>query len=104
MKKFQIVLALFLLFVPQVGWSATASTVRSFSPTGTVPENVSFRVVFVNPVVNKSQVGKTMTVENQLFPFEVNPPLRLEGRWQNEKTFTARLLSPLRNATGYVRD
>ena len=102
MKKFQIVLALFLLFVPRVGWSATASTVRSFSPTGTVPENVSFRVVFVNPVVNKSQVGKTMTVENQLFPFEVNPPLRLEGRWQNEKTFTARLLSPLRNATGYV--
>ena len=76
--------------------------VRSFSPTGTVPENVSFRAVFNNPVVNRSQLGKAITPENSLFPFEINPPLQIEGRWQNDRTFTARLLSPLRNATTYT--
>ena len=76
--------------------------VRSFSPSGTVPENVSFRVVFTNPMVTRAQTGKSITPENVLFPFSVNPPLQLEGRWQNDKTFTARLLSPLRDATTYT--
>ncbi|MBQ7577524.1 MAG: alpha-2-macroglobulin family protein [Synergistaceae bacterium] len=76
--------------------------VQSFAPTGTVPENVSFRIVFRNPVVNRSQAGKMITPENRLFPFEVNPPLQLEGRWQNERTFTARLLAPLKGATTYT--
>lgn len=76
--------------------------IRSFAPTGTVPDNVSFRVVFSNPVVNRNQFGKALTPENDLFPFEVNPPLQIEGRWQNDKTFTARLLSPLRGATTYT--
>ena len=76
--------------------------VQSFAPIGTVQDNVSFRAVFRNPVVNKNQTGKVITPENSLFPFEVNPPLQLEGRWQNERTFTAKLLSPLRNATTYT--
>lgn len=76
--------------------------VQSFAPTGTVPDNISFRAVFRNPVVTKAQTGKTLTPENSLFPFEVNPPLQLEGRWQNERTFTAKLLAPLRSATTYT--
>ena len=76
--------------------------VQSFAPTGTGPDNVSFRAVFRNPVVNKNQTGKVITPENSLFPFEVNPPLQLEGRWQNERTFTAKLLAPLRSATTYT--
>ena len=76
--------------------------VQSFAPTGTVPDNVSFRIVFRNPLVTKAQTGKTITPENSLFPFEVNPPLNLEGRWQNERTFTARLLAPLQAATSYT--
>ena len=92
---------LVFLLVPAACFGAS-SGVRSFAPTGTVPDNVSFRIVFVNPVVNKNQIGKSITFDNSLFPFEVNPQLQLEGRWQNEKTFTARLLSPLRNATTYT--
>lgn len=100
-------LTLLLLLASNAALSAPARSglpagVRSFAPTGTVPENVSFRIVFNNPIVNKAQTGKAITPENQLFPFEVNPTLQLEGRWQNERTFTARLLSPLRNATTYT--
>ena len=99
-----LLLTLLLLFVSSSAFAAPPRSggVRSFAPTGTVPDNVSFRVVFSNAVVNKNQTGKAITPENSLFPFEVNPPLQLEGRWQNDKTFTARLLSPLRNATTYT--
>ena len=97
------------MFVLACAFSSSAATrtnmpagVQSFAPTGTVPDNVSFRAVFRNPVVNKNQTGKVITPENSLFPFEVNPPLQLEGRWQNERTFTAKLLSPLRSATTYT--
>ena len=76
--------------------------VQSFSPTGPVPDNVSFRAVFRNPVVTRAQTGKILTPDNPSFPFEVNPPLQLEGRWQNERTFTAKLLAPLRSATTYT--
>lgn len=83
-------------------WAANLPQgVQSFSPTGTVPDNVSFRTVFRNPVVNRAQTGKVITPDNQLFPFTINPPLQLEGRWQNERTFTAKLLSPLKAATSY---
>ncbi len=98
----------FLILIMAVSCASAASRtnmppgVRSFSPTGTVPENVSFRAVFNNPVVNRSQLGKAITPDNALFPFEINPPLQIEGRWQNDRTFTARLLSPLRNATTYT--
>lgn len=95
-----------LVLAASMSTAATRSNmpagVQSFAPTGTVPDNVSFRAVFRNPVVNKNQTGKVITPENSLFPFEVNPPLQLEGRWQNERTFTAKLLAPLRNATTYT--
>ena len=106
--KSRKILLLILAFVlcASSAWAATRSNmpagVQSFAPTGTVPDNVSFRAVFRNPVVNKNQTGRVITPENSLFPFEVNPPLQLEGRWQNERTFTAKLLAPLRNATTYT--
>ncbi len=97
-------LALFILVCSSQAFSASNMPhgVQSFAPTGTVPDNVSFRIVFRNPVVTKSQTGRTITPENSLFPFEVNPPLNLEGRWQNERTFTAKLLAPLQSATTYT--
>ena len=105
-QKFLLMLMILLLGV-SCAYSAPARSnmpagVQSFAPTGTVPENVSFRVVFRNPVVNRNQTGKNITPENNLFPFEVNPPLQLEGRWQNERTFTAKLLAPLQAATTYT--
>ena len=88
--KSRKILLLILAFVlcASSAWAATRSNmpagVQSFAPTGTVPDNVSFRAVFRNPVVNKNQTGRVITPENSLFPFEVKPPLQLEGRWQNE--------------------
>ncbi|MBQ3693358.1 MAG: hypothetical protein II884_01115, partial [Synergistaceae bacterium] len=94
-----MILVLILIMAASCAYGASRSSmppgVRSFAPTGTVPDNVSFRAVFNSPVVNRNQLGKSITPDNDLFPFEVNPPLQLEGRWQNDRTFTARLLSPL---------
>ncbi len=99
-------LALLLLCMSSSSYAASnmPAGVQSFAPTGTVADNVSFRVVFRNPVVNRKTVPSTLAItpENSLFPFEVNPPLQLEGRWQNERTFTAQLLAPLRSATTYT--
>ena len=99
-----VVLILALLVCVSGAYAASnmPAGVQSFAPLGTVPENVSFRVVFRNPVVTRQQTGRTFTPDHQLFPFEVNPPLQLEGRWQNERTFTAKLLSPLQSATTYT--
>ncbi len=89
-KPHKIFLTLLILLMSvNLAYSAPARSnlpagVQSFAPTGTVPENVSFRIVFRNPVVNRNQAGKLITPENNLFPFEVNPPLQLEGRWQND--------------------
>ena len=104
-QKFFIAFLILIMAVSCASGAARTNMppgVRSFSPTGTVPENVSFRAVFNNPVVNRSQLGKAIMPENSLFPFEINPPLQIEGRWQNDRTFTASLLSPLRNATTYT--
>gem|GEM_PF-4031934 len=104
-RFFLLVLVLMLTVSTAFAASSRQTTprgVRSFSPSGTVPENVSFRVVFTSSMVTRANIGKTITPENTLFPFSVNPPLQLEGRWQNDKIFTARLLSPLRNATTYT--
>ncbi|MBR0258051.1 MAG: hypothetical protein IJQ58_09965, partial [Synergistaceae bacterium] len=106
-KRFFLPLIIMLLLIPSPAMTAQSrsgmpSGVRSFAPTGTVPDNVSFRAVFTNAVVTRAQMNKAITPENPLFPFSVNPPLQLEGRWQNERTFTARLLTPLRNATTYT--
>ncbi|MBQ3455656.1 MAG: hypothetical protein IJG36_04405, partial [Synergistaceae bacterium] len=78
LKPLRFFVLLMLLAMPASAMAATGG-VRSFAPTGTVPENVSFRIVFVNPIVNKNQTGKPITPENALFPIEVNPPLQLEG-------------------------
>lgn len=100
LKIARVFLFTFLLLAPAA--AGGASSVRSFAPTGVVPENVSFRVVFVNSVVGRAQVNKTMTPENELFPFTVSPPLALEGRWQSDKIFVARLIEPLRGASHYI--
>ena len=98
-----LVIAMLVMMCASSSWAASMpSGVQSFAPLGSVQENVAFRVVFRNPVVTKAQTGKIITPENQLFPFEVNPPIQLEGRWQNERTFTAKLLSPLKSATTYT--
>ena len=102
LHKFFVLALCLMLAVPAFAAQNMPQGVQSFAPTGTVPDNVSFRAVFRNPVVTRAQTGKTITPDNQLFPFEVNPPLQLEGRWQNERTFTAKLLSPLKSATTYT--
>ena len=112
MQKTHRVLLLALIFLMSVS-AAIAAPARSGMPTGvqsftpkpntTVAETVSFRVEFRNQVVNKNQTGKTITPENSLFPFEINPPVEIEGSWQpNGRIFTAKLLSPLRSATTYT--
>ncbi|MCR5347038.1 MAG: Ig-like domain-containing protein [Fretibacterium sp.] len=74
--------------------------VRSFSPTGRVADNVSFKVVFRNPMVDRKSTGKPVSAED--FPFTVTPSVQAEGRWTNDRTFTARLLAPLKLATAYT--
>ena len=82
--------------------AALPAGVQSFVPSGVVPDNVSFRLVFKNPIVAKKDTGKVIKQNSDLFPFEVSPGVQLEGRWQNERTFTAKLLSPLKAATSYT--
>ena len=78
----------------------TPAGVQSFAPTGRVADNVSFRVVFRNPMVDKKATGKAVDVED--FPFSVTPSIQAEGKWTNDRTFTAKLLAPLRMATAYT--
>ena len=79
---------------------SSASAVQSFAPTGRVSDNVSFRITFKNQMVPTSAKNKPVDVED--FPFEVEPPIQAEGKWQNDRTFTARLLAPLKMATVYT--
>ena len=96
-------LILLLMCIASTSYAATMPAgIQSFAPIGTVADNVSFRVVFRAPVVKRDEVNKIITPENPRFPFEVNQPLQLEGRWQNDRTFTAQLLAPLRSATTYT--
>ena len=99
-----VVLTLLVCVSPALSASRSGmpAGVQSFAPTGTVPENVSFRIVFRNSVIKRNQIGTVVTPENNLFPIEINPALQLEGRWQNDRTFTAKLLAPLRAATTYT--
>ena len=76
--------------------------IQSLAPRGTVTDNVSFRIVFKNPIVQKSSVGKSFGTSDNLFPFTVQPQIQAEGKWINERTFTAHLLAPLKNATSYT--
>ncbi len=86
--------------VKDVGGGKAPSGIQSFAPTGSVADNVSFRVVFRNPMVDKKATGKPVDVED--FPFTVTPSIQAEGKWTNDRTFTARLLAPLRMATAYT--
>ena len=88
--------------VTQASGAAMPSGVQSFVPSGVVPDNVSFRIVFKNPVVTKKDTGKSIKQNSDLFPIEIVPLVQIEGRWQNERTFTAKLLSPLQSATSYT--
>ena len=95
-----ILAALCLCLGAAPGRAALPAGVQSFAPTGRVSDNVSFRLVFKNAVAAKKDVGRAMGVEE--FPFEVTPAIQAEGKWQNETTFTARLLAPLRMGTSYT--
>lgn len=108
-KPHRILLAAVLILLVGISsaFSAPARSgmpqgVQSFAPTGTVPENVSFRIVFRNPVIKRNQIGSVVTPENVLFPVEFNPALQIEGRWETDKRFTAKLLAPLRSSTSYT--
>ncbi len=81
--------------------SSLPNGIQSLAPRGTVPNSVSFRIVFKNPVVQKSSIKKTLATSDNLFPFTVKPAIQAEGKWVNEHTFTAQLLAPLKNATQY---
>ena len=103
-KKFLGLLLLLVLF--SCSWSASPGEgalpagVQSFAPTGRVSENVSFRIVFKDVMVSAGDVDKTVGPED--FPFTVTPAIQAEGKWQNPRTFRARLLAPLDAGTSYV--
>lgn len=103
-KKILGLLLLLVLF--SCSWSASPGEgalpagVQSFAPTGRVSENVSFRIVFKDVMVSAGDVDKTVGPED--FPFTVTPAIQAEGKWQNPRTFRARLLAPLDAGTSYV--
>ncbi|MDR1874406.1 MAG: hypothetical protein LBQ90_05245 [Synergistaceae bacterium] len=85
--------------------AASKSGVASFVPVGKVANNVAFRVVFTEAVAPKDVIGKSLGVPD--FPFTVTPAIQAEGRWLDNRTFSASLLAPLDMATVYsvtVRD
>ena len=96
----------FLFFLALLSWGASPgegalpSGVQSFAPTGRVSENVSFRIVFKDPMVAAKDVNKAVGPED--FPFTVSPAIQAEGKWQNPRTFRANLLAPLKAGTAYV--
>ena len=84
------------------GASANSGLITSFSPAGvdeSVANNVTFRVVFAEPMVSQEETGQAIPVED--FPFSVMPPIQAEGRWLDQSTFSASLLAPLNMATLY---
>ena len=102
MRLKQVCLVLFLVLFSWgagPGECALPKGVQSFAPTGRVADNVSFRIVFKEPMVSKSEVGKAMAPKD--FPFKVLPAIQAEGKWQNPRTFTVRLLAPLKKGTAY---
>lgn len=82
------------------GEGALPAGIQSFAPTGRVSENISFRIVFKDPMVSNKDVGKVLGPED--FPFTVTPSIQAEGKWQNPRTFRANLLAPLNAGTAYV--
>lgn len=77
----------------------------SFVPSGKVADNVAFKIIFSEAMVSKDAIGKSLSVND--FPFEVSPSIQAEGKWLDNKTFTASLLAPLDMGTAYqakIRD
>ena len=107
MKKLARLLFFSLLFsalvfaFPTEGAPArtSGSGVASFTPTGKVANNVAFKVTFTDPMVSQKEVGKSLPVEE--FPFVVTPAVQAEGKWLDQRTFSATLLAPLDMATVY---
>ncbi|MBQ3377827.1 MAG: hypothetical protein IJG62_06105, partial [Synergistaceae bacterium] len=81
-----------LIFTAQVD-AASVQGVQSFTPTGSVADNVNFRITFRNPMINRKDAGKAIDLYNDNFPLEFKPAIEGEGKWVNERTFTVRLLS-----------
>ena len=82
--------------------SANSGLITSFSPAGlgeSVANNVTFRVVFAEPMVSQEEIDRVLPVEE--FPFNVMPQIQAEGRWLDQSTFSASLLAPLDMATLY---
>ena len=82
-RRFFIILLLFAL-VPSFPLEAAQNNslpngIQSLAPRGIVTDNVSFRIVFKNPIVQKSNVGKTFGTSDNLFPFTVQPQIQAEG-------------------------
>ena len=103
MKRLGLVLFLFLALFSwnaRPGEGALPEGIQSFAPTGRVSENVSFRIVFKEPMVSQKDVNKTVGPEG--FPFTVSPAIQAEGKWQDSRTFRASLLAPLDMGTAYV--
>ena len=100
-QKFSFLWLLLLLLCLTPGLSAaeTPQGVKTFSPSGRVSDNVAFKIVFTNPMVQRAKVGKT--VGTQDFPFVISPSVQAEGKWLDSKTFSASLLAPLEAGTAY---
>ncbi|MDR1621007.1 MAG: hypothetical protein LBS00_01390, partial [Synergistaceae bacterium] len=72
----------------------------TFTPTGRVSNNVAFKMTFNDAIVAKKEVGKSLPVSD--FPFTVTPRIQAEGKWLDQRTFSASLLAPLEMATTYT--
>ncbi|MDR1048600.1 MAG: hypothetical protein LBL51_02500, partial [Synergistaceae bacterium] len=102
-KPFLRICALALLLGPGLfsAWacSRAEAAVTSFSPTGTVTNNVAFKIAFDSAIAAKKDVGTVLSVSE--FPFVVTPAIQAEGKWLDQRTFSASLLAPLEMATAY---
>ncbi|MDR1979113.1 MAG: hypothetical protein LBQ42_10320 [Synergistaceae bacterium] len=95
-----------ILFAPVPLVSAEASPARaaggsvSFTPTGRVSNNVAFKMTFADAIVSQETVGNVLPVAD--FPFVVTPQIQAEGKWLDQRTFSASLLAPLEMSTSYA--
>jgi hypothetical protein len=80
--------------------AAPANRVASFVPAGQVANNAAFKMTFKDAIVEQKDVGKVVAVED--FPFVVTPSIQAEGKWLDQRTFSASLLAPLEMATAYA--
>ncbi|MBQ8693836.1 MAG: hypothetical protein IJ520_11915, partial [Synergistaceae bacterium] len=73
------------------GAASMPQGVQSFSPTGSLADNVNFRLVFRNPMINRRDAGKAIDFDDDNFPLRFEPSIEGEGKWVNERTVTVRL-------------